>query len=234
MSNPFPPPDGVLPDRSRLAELLEAERTRALQRILPAWAYFLASVAAAAGIWLSAEGVGRAVALAAVLIPGLHLLLRAKALTEAVIVFRDDDKEDDRGDGAGGGGGADGPVRPDGAVGPDSSEVPDSTMKPEGGSRRGEDADEPEEDDAAMGRIAGRAVAVTGAVVCVVLGLAVAFLPLTWLRIVLPALCLWFVYDLYRSHRKRVEGRRVIARAETEPWYPAYRRLIEERRASLG
>ncbi|PVC96721.1 hypothetical protein DBP19_10620 [Streptomyces sp. CS090A] len=209
MSNPFPPSDGVLPDRSRLAELLEAERTRALQRILPAWAYFLASVAAAAGIWLSAEGVGRGVALAAVLIPGLHLLLRAKALTEAVIVFRDDE-EDDRGAGA------------DGAV------------KPDGGSRRGEDADEPEEDDATMGRIAGRAVAVTGAVVCVVLGLAVAFLPLTWLRIVLPALCLWFVYDLYRSHRKRVEGRRVIARAETEPWYPAYRRLIEERRASLG
>ncbi|MFJ9976483.1 hypothetical protein [Streptomyces cyaneofuscatus] len=215
MSNPFPPPDGVLPDRSRLAELLEAERTRALQRILPAWAYFLASVAAAAGIWLSAEGVGRAVALAAVLIPGLHLLLRAKALTEAVIVFRDDE-EDDRGDGAEGGAGADGAVKPD------------------GGSRRGEDADEPEEDDATMGRIAGRAVAVTGAVVCVVLGLAVAFLPLTWLRIVLPALCLWFVYDLYRSHRKRVEGRRVIARAETEPWYPAYQRLIEERRASLG
>ncbi|MEU8559989.1 hypothetical protein AB0C45_00690 [Streptomyces cyaneofuscatus] len=222
MSNPFPPPDDVLPDRSRLAELLEAERTRALQRILPAWAYFLASVAAAAGIWLSAEGVGRAVALAAVLIPGLHLLLRAKALTEAVIVFRDDEEEDDRGDGAEGGAGA------DGAVGPDS------TMKPDGGSRRGEDADEPEEDDATMGRIAGRAVAVTGAVVCVVLGLAVAFLPLTWLRIVLPALCLWFVYDLYRSHRKRVEGRRVIARAETEPWYPAYQRLIEERRASLG
>jgi len=222
MSNPFPPPDGVLPDRSRLAELLEAERTRALQRILPAWAYFLASVAAAAGIWLSAEGVGRAVALAAVLIPGLHLLLRAKALTEAVIVFRDDDKEDDRGDGAEGGAGADGAVKPDSAV------------EPEGGSRRGQDADEPEEDDATMGRIAGRAVAVTGAVVCVVLGLAVAFLPLTWLRIVLPALCLWFVYDLYRSHRKRVEGRRVIARAETEPWYPAYRRLIEERRASLG
>ncbi|MFF2697688.1 hypothetical protein ACFVUQ_04885 [Streptomyces cyaneofuscatus] len=221
MSNPFPPPDGVLPDRSRLAELLEAERTRALQRILPAWAYFLASVAAAAGIWLSAEGIGRAVALAAVLIPGLHLLLRAKALTEAVIVFRDDD-EDDRGDGAEGGAGADGAVKPDSAVGPD------------GGSRRGEDADEPEEDDATMGRIAGRAVAVTGAVVCVVLGLAVAFLPLTWLRIILPALCLWFVYDLYRSHRKRVEGRRVIARAETEPWYPAYRRLIEERRASLG
>ncbi|MGW7225273.1 hypothetical protein [Streptomyces cyaneofuscatus] len=222
MSTPFPPPDGVLPDRSRLAELLEAERTRALQRILPAWAYFLASVAAAAGIWLSAEGVGRAVALAAVLIPGLHLLLRAKALTEAVIVFRDDEEEDDRGDGAEGGAGADGAVKPDSAVGPD------------GGSRRGEDADEPEEDDATMGRIAGRAVAVTGAVVCVVLGLAVAFLPLTWLRIVLPALCLWFVYDLYRSHRKRVEGRRVIARAETEPWYPAYRRLIEERRASLG
>ncbi|MFF3997845.1 hypothetical protein ACFYX8_31660 [Streptomyces cyaneofuscatus] len=228
MSNPFPPSDGVLPDRSRLAELLEAERTLALQRILPAWAYFLASVAAAAGIWLSAEGVGRAVALAAVLIPGLHLLLRAKALTEAVMVFRDDDEEDDRGDGAEGGAGAGGAVRPDGAV------VPDSTVKPEGGSRLGEDADEPEEDDATMGRIAGRAVAVTGAVVCVVLGLAVAFLPLTWLRIVLPALCLWFVYDLYRSHRKRVEGRRVIARAETEPWYPAYRRLIEERRASLG
>lgn len=228
MSNPFPPPDGVLPDRSRLAELLEAERTRALQRILPAWAYFLASVAAAAGIWLSAEGVGRAVALAAVLIPGLHLLLRAKALTEAVIVFRDDEEEDDRGAGAEGGAGADGAVGPDSTVGPDSSVVPD------GGSRRGEDADEPEEDDATMGRIAGRAVAVTGAVVCVVLGLAVAFLPLTWLRIVLPALCLWFVYDLYRSHRKRVEGRRVIARAETEPWYPAYRRLIEERRASLG
>ncbi|MZF56542.1 hypothetical protein GTX53_22300 [Streptomyces sp. SID5594] len=228
MSTPFPPPDGVLPDRSRLAELLEAERTLALQRILPAWAYFLASVAAAAGIWLSAEGVGRAVALAAVLIPGLHLLLRAKALTEAVIVFRDDDEEDDRGDGAEGGAGAGGAVRPDGAV------VPDSTVKPEGGSRLGEDADEPEEDDATMGRIAGRAVAVTGAVVCVVLGLAVAFLPLAWLRIVLPALCLWFVYDLYRSHRKRVEGRRVIARAETEPWYPAYRRLIEERRASLG
>ena len=228
MSNPFPPPGGVLPDRSRLAELLEAERTRALQRILPAWAYFLASVAAAAGIWLSAEGVGRAVALAAVLIPGLHLLLRAKALTEAVIVFRDDDKEDDRGDGAEGGGGADGAVKPDSAV------EPDSTMKPDGGSRRGEDADEPEEDDATMGRIAGRAVAVTGAVVCVVLGLAIAFLPLTWLRIGLPALCLWFLYDLYRSHRKRVEGRRVIARAETEPWYPAYRRLIEERRASLG
>ncbi|MFI5723651.1 hypothetical protein [Streptomyces cyaneofuscatus] len=228
MSNPFPPPDGVLPDRSRLAELLEAERTRALQRILPAWAYFLASVAAAAGIWLSAEGVGRAVALAAVLIPGLHLLLRAKALTEAVIVFRDDEEEEDRGDGAEGGAGAEGAVRPEGAVGPDS------TVKPEGGSRLGEDADEPEEDDATMGRIAGRAVAVTGAVVCVVLGLAVAFLPLTWLRIVLPALCLWFVYDLYRSHRKRVEGRRVIARAETEPWYPAYRRLIEERRASLG
>ncbi|MFE9015130.1 hypothetical protein [Streptomyces cyaneofuscatus] len=228
MSNPFPPSDGVLPDRSRLAELLEAERTRALQRILPAWAYFLASVAAAAGIWLSAEGVGRGIALAAVLIPGLHLLLRAKALTEAVMVFRDDDEEDDRGDGAESGAGADGPVRPD------SSVVPDSTMKPEGGSRRGEDADEPEEDDATMGRIAGRAVAVTGAVVCVVLGLAVAFMPLTWLRIVLPALCLWFVYDLYRSHRKRVEGRRVIARAETEPWYPAYRRLIEERRASLG
>lgn len=228
MSNPFPPPGGVLPDRSRLAELLEAERTRALQRILPAWAYFLTSVAAAAGIWLSAEGVGRAVALAAVLIPGLHLLLRAKALTEAVIVFRDDDKEDDRGDGAEGGGGADGTVKPDGAV------EPDSTVKPDGGSRRGEDADEPEEDDATMGRIAGRAVAVTGAVVCVVLGLAIAFLPLTWLRIGLPALCLWFLYDLYRSHRKRVEGRRVIARAETEPWYPAYRRLIEERRASLG
>ncbi|MFD8469630.1 hypothetical protein ACFV10_31530 [Streptomyces cyaneofuscatus] len=228
MSNPFPPPDGVLPDRSRLAELLEAERTRALQRILPAWAYFLASVAAAAGIWLSAEGVGRAVALAAVLIPGLHLLLRAKALTEAVIVFRDDEEEDDRGAGAEGGAGADGAVGPDSTVGPDSSVVPD------GGSRRGEDADEPEEDDATMGRIAGRAVAVTGAVVCVVLGLAVAFLPLTWLRIVLPALCLWFVYDLYRSHRKRVEGRRVIARAETEPWYPAYRRLIEEQRASLG
>ncbi|RLV66918.1 hypothetical protein STAN_2442 [Streptomyces sp. CBMAI 2042] len=205
-----------------MAELLEAERTRALQRILPAWAYFLASVAAAAGIWLSAEGIGRAVALAAVLIPGLHLLLRAKALTEAVIVFRDDEEEDDRGDGAEGGAGADGAVKPDSAVGPD------------GGSRRGEDADEPEEDDATMGRIAGRAVAVTGAVVCVVLGLAVAFLPLTWLRIVLPALCLWFVYDLYQSHRKRVEGRRVIARAETEPWYPAYRRLIEERRASLG
>ncbi|MFD3647495.1 hypothetical protein ACFWVT_10500 [Streptomyces cyaneofuscatus] len=222
MSNPFPPPGGVLPDRSRLAELLEAERTRALQRILPAWAYFLASVAAAAGIWLSAEGVGRAVALAAVLIPGLHLLLRAKALTEAVIVFRDDDKEGDRGDGAEGGGGADGAVKPDSAV------------EPDGGSRRGEDADEPEEDDATMGRIAGRAVAVTGAVVCVVLGLATAFLPLTWLRIGLPALCLWFLYDLYRSHRKRVEGRRVIARAETEPWYPAYRRLIEERRASLG
>ncbi|MFI7238434.1 hypothetical protein [Streptomyces cyaneofuscatus] len=220
MSNPFPPPGGVLPDRSRLAELLEAERTRALQRILPAWAYFLASVAAAAGIWLSAEGVGRAVALAAVLIPGLHLLLRAKALTEAVIVFRDDDKEDDRGAGAEGGGGADGAVKPDNTVKPDSESHGDE--------------DEPEADEATMGRIAGRALAVTGAVVCVVLGLAIAFLPLTWLRIGLPALCLWFLYDLYRSHRKRVEGRRVIARAETEPWYPAYRRLIEKRRASLG
>ncbi|MFF5447622.1 hypothetical protein [Streptomyces sp. NPDC012888] len=209
MSHPSPLPGEALPDRRHLAGLLEAERTLAFQRITPAWAHFLTAVAAAAGIWLPAEGAARAVAVAAVLLPGLHLLLRAKALTETVIVFRDDEDGDGAGSGSGSG----------------------SAVTPAGKSR--DDEAEPEVDDATIGRIAGRAVVVTGALVCVVLALAIALLPLTWLRVALPGLCLWFLYDLYRSHRRRAEARVVVARAATEPWYPAYRRLIEERRASL-
>ncbi|MER7763197.1 hypothetical protein [Streptomyces sp. NPDC097619] len=187
MSRPLPPAGDALPDRGRLSELLEADRTLAFQRITPAWAYFLAGVAAAVAVWLPSEGVGRALAVAAVLVPGIHLLLRAKALTETVLVYRTEDEEEA----------------------------------------------ETEEDEATVGRIAGRAVVVTTAVVCVLLGLAVALLPLGWIRVALPALCTWFLVDLYRSHRKRVEARATVERAANEPWYPAYRRLVEGRRASL-
>ncbi|WP_433543869.1 hypothetical protein ACQPZG_01205 (plasmid) [Streptomyces sp. CA-294286] len=173
-----------LPDRGSLSELLDAERTRALQRIMPPWVYFLLSVTAAAGVWLPSEPAARTVAVASALIPGAAMLLRTGALTRAVVLYQDE----------------------------------------------GEDG----EDAADTRRMAGRMIAITIAVVSVVLGVVALLIPLTWLRIALPVMCLWFVYDLVRMRRSRAQAQQVIQRAEAQDWYPAYTRLIDERRATLG
>ncbi|MFE3073888.1 hypothetical protein [Streptomyces sp. NPDC059247] len=96
-----------------------------------------------------------------------------------------------------------------------------------------EDADGPA-DPALASRVAARMLAVTNVVVSTAVAAVVLFLPLGVLRIVLPALCLWYAFDLFRQSRDRRRALAVIERAEGEPWYPAYRSRIEARRAALA
>ncbi|MEV4915684.1 hypothetical protein AB0K47_02520 [Streptomyces tirandamycinicus] len=81
-----------LPDRDSLTELLDAERTRALRGIMPPWLYFLLGIVCAAGVWLPHAGTATAVAVVGACVPGLHILLRIRALTKAVTLY---DTEDD-------------------------------------------------------------------------------------------------------------------------------------------
>ncbi|GFH35894.1 hypothetical protein [Streptomyces pacificus] len=84
-----------LPDPDSLSELLDAERTRALRGIMPPWIYFLLSIVCAAGVWLPHEGTARAVAVACACVPGLHIVLRIRALTEALTLYGTEDDADD-------------------------------------------------------------------------------------------------------------------------------------------
>ncbi|MET9292023.1 hypothetical protein [Streptomyces sp. NPDC003077] len=177
--------DGRLPDRDSLRELLDAEKTRALHRILPPWIHFALGVLAAAGAWLPTESAARAVVVAAALAPGLHVLLRTRALMRALTVY----------------------------------DLPGDEERATGTDPSGQ-------------RLAARTIAVTTVVTSVALAVVVLLLPLTWLRVALPVLCLWFVVDLLRQRQRRLSALRVIEQAARQDWYPAYTRLVERRRAT--
>ncbi|MET9434703.1 hypothetical protein [Streptomyces sp. NPDC006551] len=178
---------GRLPAPDTLSELLEAEKTRALQTITLPWVHFLLSVVCAAGVWLPNPSAARAVAVVCVLAPGVLILSRTGALTRVMAVYTPDEDSD---------------------------------------------ADDPEA--ISVSRMAGRMLAITNAIVSLVLAVVTLLVPLTWLRVALPLLCLWFVVDVFRQRRSRLRAQEVIARAERQPWYPEYRRHIEQRRASVA
>ncbi|MFI8321761.1 hypothetical protein [Streptomyces sp. NPDC085529] len=175
------------PGPEALTELLDADRTRALQAITPPWSAFLLSVVCAAAVWAPDAGVARTVAVLSVVAPGGWILLRNGALTREATVYAPDDPAED------------GPADP-----------------------------------AAAARVAARMLLVTNAVTSAGLAAAALFVPLTWLRVLLPLVCLWGVVDLVRQVRARRRALAVIARSQGEPWYPAYRARIEARRAVLG
>ncbi|MFJ5707519.1 hypothetical protein [Streptomyces sp. NPDC093105] len=175
------------PSPEALSELLEADRTRALQAITPPWPAFLLSVVCAAAVWAPDAGVARTVAVLSVVAPAVWILLRNGALTREAIVYAPDDPEDD------------GPADP-----------------------------------ALAARVASRMLVITHVVTSAVLAAAVLFVPLSWLRVLLPLFCLWGVVDLFRQARARRRALAVIARSQGEPWYPAYRARIEARRAVLS
>ncbi|MFF2774155.1 hypothetical protein ACFVU3_04530 [Streptomyces sp. NPDC058052] len=85
---PRPTPEG-------LSELLDAERTRALQAITPPWTHFLLTAVCAAAVWVPDAGVARTVAVLATLAPGAWILLRNGALTREATVHTWDDPDED-------------------------------------------------------------------------------------------------------------------------------------------
>ncbi|MEU2656813.1 hypothetical protein ABZ615_15955 [Streptomyces sp. NPDC007325] len=186
MSDTTTPTASPSPSPEALNELLDAERTRALQAITPPWPHFLLSVVCAAAVWLPDTGTARTVAVLSVVAPGVWILLRQGALVREGTVYATEDP-------------GDGPADP-----------------------------------VLASRVASRMLAVTNVVVSAVLAAVVLLVPLGVLRFVLPALCLWYVVGTVRQSRERRRAEAVVERAKTEPWYPAYRKRIDARRALLG
>ncbi|MFD5771212.1 hypothetical protein ACFWIN_36000 [Streptomyces sp. NPDC127049] len=186
MSDTTTPTPAPSPSPEALNELLDAERTRALQAITPPWPHFLLSVVCAAAVWLPDTFTARTVAVLSIAAPSAWILLRQKALVREGTVYAFGDL-------------GDGPADP-----------------------------------VLTGHVASRMLAVGNVVVSAVLVAVVLFVPLGFLRFALPALCLWGAVDMVRQSRDRRRAAAVVERAQGEPWYPAYRKRIDARRAVLG
>ncbi|MFF9144557.1 hypothetical protein ACF1BN_06860 [Streptomyces sp. NPDC014861] len=94
----------------------------------------------------------------------------------------------------------------------------------------GDGPDDPE----LTARVASKMLVVANVVAAAGLAAVVLLVPLNVLRFVLPAVCLWYLVGTVRQSRDRRRTAAVVERAQGEPWYPAYRKRIDARRAALG